>query len=100
VGRHDSWPADFAIARDRRRAATISEDGVVRLWDLVERKEIDHWPTHPNLKLVTNRPSILYHGLIFTPDGSTLISSGPDKAIRFWDVDSHKEVKHQGCPTR
>src|SRR5262249_16055066 len=35
LGRHDSWLADLAVSPDQHWCATISEDGMAKLWDLV-----------------------------------------------------------------
>jgi cytochrome c len=34
LGRHDEWVAAMALAPDRRRVATGSADGTVRIWSL------------------------------------------------------------------
>jgi WD40 repeat protein len=83
LGRHDSWLGDLAVSPDQRRCATISEDGMAKLWDLVAGREITSWRAH---KIPEHQPDWQYHAVVFTPDGSTLITAGRDAAVRFWDL--------------
>jgi WD40 repeat protein/predicted Ser/Thr protein kinase len=88
LGRHDSWPCDLAVTADGRKLATISEDGVAKLWD-VEKGKVTTWSAHANQ--VQFQPDWLHHAVIFIPDGSTIITAGEDGAVRGWSV----EVKPQ-----
>ncbi len=56
---------------------------VISLWDLATGQRINSWTGHKDG---------VYCGL-FTADGKTLITGGGDKAIRFWDVASGREVR-------
>ncbi len=38
------------------------------------------------------------HQVVFSQDGKTLISTGDDKTIRFWDVATGKESRKLDCP--
>jgi len=38
-------------------------------------------------------PSVPIRGLAFSPDGTTLLSGGDDKVVRFWDVATRREFK-------
>jgi len=82
LGRHDSWFAELAVSPDRRRLATISEDGMTRVWDLATERMSAEWLAH--FSPMKNEPDWPRHSVVFTPDGSTLITSGNDQAIRFW----------------
>src|SRR5262249_10871303 len=82
LGRHDSWLAELAVSPDHRHLATISEDGMTRFWDVGTEKMIAEWPAH--FKPLKDQPDFTRHSVVFTSDGSTLVTSGNDRAIRFW----------------
>ena len=48
LGTNSSWLSDLAVSPDGRRLATISEDGVVALWDLATQKELGRTNAHAN----------------------------------------------------
>jgi RNA polymerase sigma factor (sigma-70 family) len=56
---------------------------VISLWDLTTGQQLKAWPGHQDGA---------YCGL-FTADGKTLITGGGDKAIRFWEVATGREVR-------
>jgi WD40 repeat protein/serine/threonine protein kinase len=93
LGRHDSWLAELAISPDHRHLATISEDGMTRLWDLGTEKMLAEWSAH--FAPMKNQPDYTRHSVVFTPDGSTLITSGDDRAIRFWTSSTPIQQIHQ-----
>src|SRR5262249_31976741 len=66
LGRHDSQLADLAVSPDQRRCATISEDGMAKLWDLVAGKQITSWRAHD--KVFEDQQDWQYHTVMFTPD--------------------------------
>ena len=78
--------ADLAVSPDRFRLATISEDGVATLWNLATEKIVAQWPAHANK--FEHQPDWSHHAVVFTPDGSTLITAGEDQSVRFWEVRS------------
>src|SRR5690606_7649325 len=55
--------------------ATITDDGVIRLWDLDQQV------------LLRTLPALERHGhrVFFSADGNTLASSGEEGRVRFWD---------------
>ncbi|HYT95303.1 MAG TPA: WD40 repeat domain-containing protein, partial [Gemmataceae bacterium] len=74
-----------AFSSDGKLLATVHMDPTdnLRVWDLATHKEKQCWSAdtlgiHPRL--------------LFTPDGKTLITAGSGPVIRFWDVNSGKEL--------
>lgn len=70
----------LAISPDSRLMASLTAPDIT-LWDLPERKQ------HAVLK----NYSIGMSGLVFTPDGSTLISTSGLGALHLWDVSSETD---------
>jgi len=56
-------------------AATSSEDGTVKLWDLAEAKQLKSWQAHPGG----------VRSIAFTPDGR-ILTCGRDRLVRLWDA--------------
>ncbi|XP_075217570.1 DDB1- and CUL4-associated factor 13 [Lycorma delicatula] len=57
--------------------ASGSYDGEVRLWDLSQRSCMRSLQAHEGY----------VRGLVFTPDGSKLLTIGDDKTIKMWDTE-------------
>ncbi len=62
-----------AIASVGSLAATASEDGTIKYWDLTEGKERKSWDAHPGGVL----------SIAFAPDGR-LVSCGRDHVVKLW----------------
>jgi WD40 repeat protein len=97
----DIWEAasgrrvlQFAVGRFPRLA--LSPDGktlavdegaggrqALGLWDATTGKELRRLAGHPDT----------VHALVFSGDGKTLLSSGDDRTVRFWDVATGKQVR-------
>src|SRR5205814_9845064 len=80
-----------ALSREGRTAATASEDGTARLWDVATGKPIGEPLVHSHPVLV----------LAFSPDGKKLLTGtlggeGQEKgmkgAVRLWEADTGKAV--------
>jgi WD40 repeat protein/tRNA A-37 threonylcarbamoyl transferase component Bud32 len=67
-------PGFWAVSPDGRRAASLAEDGALRIWDAATgRRAVE----------VRGTPS--WAGpLVFTPDGRRLLANCPDGALRVW----------------
>lgn len=77
---HDSQVLCVAFSPDGRTLASaggvFGAEHAVLLWDVYTGKEVR--------RLAGHRHGVL--ALAFLPDGHTLVSSGADRALRFWDV--------------
>jgi len=71
----------FAVSPDGRRLAATSEQGVVWIWDLVQRAEMRALSAHRERVVACN----------FSPDGTRLISGSWDGTARIWDLDAADE---------
>ena len=65
-----------AFSPNGKLVATGSEDRLVRVWDLAERKLLAIGEGHDGLVFAIN----------FSPDGLTLASGSHDNTVRLWDV--------------
>jgi WD40 repeat protein len=66
----------MAFSADSKTLAFGSEDGIIKLWDVVKNKELAALKGH------TDRVSCL----TFSADGKMLVSGSWDKSIKLWDV--------------
>jgi serine/threonine protein kinase/WD40 repeat protein len=77
-GRHTSVVRRIAISPDGRTLASITtDDSVVRLWDLPNRRLLAVLTGH-------GAPS---NEVVFTPDGRTLLTGGTDTDVGVWQLD-------------
>jgi WD40 repeat protein/serine/threonine protein kinase len=86
--RHDSPVWDLAVSPDNRWVATISEDGVVKTWDVVDRKARS-WQAHAKS---TDREfsAAAKCSIAFSPDSRLLATGGSDGVIHLWDQSARK----------
>lgn len=81
-----SYPHPIAISPNGQyiASAIIKKigDGVIKLWNIEEKKEHKEIHGHKNIEFSRIIP------IAFTPDSEILISGSQDKTIFFWDVKS------------
>jgi WD40 repeat protein/transcriptional regulator with XRE-family HTH domain len=71
-----------AFSPDGGLLATASADHTVRLWDVVQRRQVGSFTGHTD--------SVV--GVAFSPDGHLLASVGADHTVRLWEVASRRQV--------
>lgn len=77
-----AWITALAFSDDQRIIATGHDDGMVRLWDIPERKMIREIDAHE--KTIS--------ALSFSRDGKTLATAGEEKLIYLWSVADGSQV--------
>lgn len=68
------------------QSANPNQDDRIRIWNL---KHLSDKP------IILNGHTACVTGISFSPDNSTIVSSGYDKAIRSWNVQTGLEIQHQ-----
>jgi WD40 repeat protein/serine/threonine protein kinase len=89
-GHPHSLVVDLSFSPDGKWLSSTSceynskDDNSVKVWDVTSRNSKPAWIPH--------RYSYGGGGVVFTPDGSRLFSSGTENVIRVWDVAARKEA--------
>lgn len=81
-----------ALSRDWSMLVTAHDSGsepaqrttTIRLWDISTGKEVRQWEAHRGR----------VYGVLFSPDGRQIVTSGHDGLVRIWDTRSGTEVRH------
>jgi hypothetical protein len=87
-GEHPDWVRLSSLAADGKQLLTSCNDGIVRLWDVAEGKEIARLESDDKLGYP-----------YFCPDGKQAITVDyPTGIIRLWDLAQRKEVRRWHQP--
>ena len=77
-----------AYSPDGRKIAAGSEDHIIRVWDVMMRKQV--------LQLDGHTDTVDY--VAFSPDGGNkIVSGGYDQSIRLWDASTGKQLLQLEC---
>ena len=71
------WVGTLSFAPDGRRIAS-AHNGNVRIWDPRTGEELR--------RIIARRGLLAHIALAFSPDGSTLVASGPGHALNLWNT--------------
>jgi hypothetical protein len=85
-GTHDSWISAIAVSPDGHWAASLSEDGMAKLWEVPAGRDPHRWEAHGAPSAM--RPGYPGLALAFAPDSQTLATVGRDRIVRLWDLHS------------
>ncbi|SCV74337.1 BQ2448_6769 [Microbotryum intermedium] len=76
--KQDNYIRSACFSPDGRFLATGSEDCIVRIWNLAQKRVA---------KIFSGHKSEIY-SLAFSPDGRRLVSGSGDRSAKMWDMDS------------
>ena len=83
---HDGKIIDLTLSADKKILATTDEQGLMKVWDLANRKEVQ------TLKAFTD-PNQRTAAFVLSPDGTRLATAGQDSVVRLWDAAGGKELR-------
>jgi WD40 repeat protein len=86
-----------AFSPDGNRLATLRHEGTLRIWDVHDGKMLHEWKG-PRFDREDGGVVYTYHylrALALSPDGQTLVTAGEVGIVRFWEVKTGKELRHQ-----
>jgi WD40 repeat protein len=79
---HATNVSSVSLNPDGTQLASASRDGMIKLWNMVEKRELTSIQTHGgSLK-----------ALAYRPDGHLIASGGDNGITELWDADSGKEI--------
>ncbi len=79
---HGAWIWSAAFSPDGRLLASGDHNGIVRIWNVQERRIVAQLEGH----------SAAVGSLKFSPDSRTLVSGGNDDLINLWDVSNWERL--------
>jgi WD40 repeat protein len=71
-------------APDGKTLASAGADGVVRVWDAEDGREVRHYKTATSISL---------NSVLYMPNGKSLAALGGDGAVHVWDLATAREVR-------
>ena len=88
---HDGWALTLAYAPDGKTLASGGTDGTIRLWDIEKVTQACMEEINPPDGSTMSHDSWVT-SLLFSSDGSRLISGSSDNSIKFWDFTTGEQI--------
>jgi WD40 repeat protein len=82
LGKHADVVLSVAFSKDGRRLASLSADGIVKVWDTTTAKETATWKSHD-----AGGRAVAFH-----PEGLLLASAGENGTAKLWDLSGSAET--------
>lgn len=79
---HISRIAAVAVSENEHKAVSVSEDGQIRVWNLLDHSCENHWLAHHKT----------INALDISPCGRYLVSVSSHKTVALWDIETGKKV--------
>lgn len=79
---HNDWISSIAYSQDGRYVVSASDDTMIKLWDVLEMKEVKTFVGHTDNVLSVE----------FSNDGRLILSASKDRTVRIWNVESGVEL--------
>jgi eukaryotic-like serine/threonine-protein kinase len=86
LGTHEAYVAAVALAPDERMAASLSGDGIVKVWNLDTLGLERSWTAHENPE--QGKPTFTNLALEYSPGGDVIATGGRDRMVRIWEASS------------
>jgi WD40 repeat protein/serine/threonine protein kinase len=78
----------LVFSRDGEHLASVSGDGIVKLWDAKRLNEKQQ--AHRTFRARVPGPAV---NVAFSPDGRRLATGGEENTVKIWDVQTGKELR-------
>ncbi len=79
---HTACPLAMAFSSNGQTLATVSNDGIILLWDFASRPKRSKFTGHQGP----------IESVAFAPDGRLLATGGTDNTIRIWDITTERQA--------
>jgi WD40 repeat protein len=79
---HGGGTMGVCFSPDGTRLASIGQDGLVRVWDVADRRELLSFKVARSLTAQ----------LAYSPDGRRIVTASGDRVVALWDAETGREV--------
>ncbi len=93
LSQHTDRVVAIAFSPDGTRLVTASADGTALLWDIKGVTRSEREPSRPPPTATLSRHEKSLTTVIFSPDGTRLVTASADGTARVWDAQTGSEVR-------